>query len=76
MKIELEPAHRWQCPDCHEKNFVECVPCEFTDDEIVELKYEHGIDPLQGGEFLTAPKHVVCQRCFSKFEVELQIEED
>lgn len=71
-KVELEPAHRWECPDCKRLNFASCIPCEFTNDEIVELKYEHGIDPLQGGEFLKAPKHVVCEDCFGKFETALR----
>lgn len=58
--VELIPAFVWDCPECGVEHFQRTIVCEFTPEELVEMRNEHGVDPLEEGLFLTAPTHVSC----------------
>jgi hypothetical protein len=65
--VELIPAHFWQCDNCGCENFVRSIVAEFSDDEIAEMKLDHGIDVLAEGHFLTKPTEVECASCLERF---------
>jgi hypothetical protein len=67
-KVELQPAYRWTCPHCHAQHFESSCRVEFTPDEALEMRLQHGVDPLEEGEFLTSPPSVTCSHCEREFD--------
>jgi hypothetical protein len=68
MKIELRPAFAWTCEECGEENFASAIRAEMSPDDLAELRDDHGIEPHEDGEFLTAPCEVTCFYCDTTFE--------
>ncbi len=48
--VELIPAFCWDCPECGRENFARTIVKEFSADEMLEMRLQMGIDPLQTGE--------------------------
>lgn len=72
--VELHPAHVWDCENCGLENFCRSVRPSLTEEEVEELRDEHGIQPFDTGEFLTAPNVVICRYCGHKFETQFENE--
>lgn len=65
---ELLPAFLWICDDCGTENFERTVVAEMSPEELIEMKFEKGIEPMQDGNFLTMPPFVECKHCGSQFK--------
>ena len=67
QKVELIPAFLWDCPECGKENFERTVVAELSQEELIELKFEHGVEPNSEGNFLTSPTSVDCRHCGTSF---------
>lgn len=74
-RIKLEPAFAWNCPVCGERNFVDGVIAELNQDEQAELRWKHGIDEMETGDWLCQPTSVGCVTCEAEFPVQGMIED-
>lgn len=79
QKIELHPAHTWDCDNCGRENFCRGVPHEMNPDdpqdaELIaiakEANEESGM-PITGF-WITAPEEVTCIHCGTTYETEEQ----
>lgn len=70
MKVRLRPAYAWTCEECGRDNFAAGVVPEFSEEEIAELREQHGVEDYVTGDFVEMPTSVVCQHCGEKFETE------
>lgn len=84
-RINLHPAHCWDCPACGHHNFEDCVRAELTPDQQAELSRLMGNDDegeewkrggaepefIPGAEMVTAPEQVKCGKCGAEYDVEL-----
>jgi len=66
-RIELHPAHAWDCDECGAENFVRCVVPEMSDEELAELRDDHGVQPWEAGHFMQVPDEVTCAKCGATF---------
>lgn len=69
-KVELLPAFLWLCDNCGTDQFERAIVCEFSKEELQELKEEWGIKESDTGHFLEGPKTVTCEFCQEEFETE------
>jgi len=73
-KVRLKRAWSWWCPECGEKNFVDPVPVELTQEEQKEVNAQAGILPWQsewmGAEMIAIPERVQCEKCRRIFKAE------
>lgn len=69
-KVELLPAFIWTCENCGTDQFERAIVCEFSKEELAELKNEYGIEEGDEGHFLEGPKTVICEFCEEEFETE------
>lgn len=70
IKAQMHPAYMWDCEECGGENFERAMrPC-LSEEEIAELRDEHGVQPWEEGELLTYPDSVTCRHCQSTFETE------
>jgi transcription elongation factor Elf1 len=65
--VELHPAHTWDCDDCGAENFVRCVVPEMSEEDLAELRDDHGVQPWETGQFMTMPNEVTCAKCGATF---------
>jgi len=70
LSVELRPAYVWDCPHCWDENFENSMIYEASDEEILELKEEHGIEVWEDGVFTTMPEVVKCKFCEMVFKTE------
>ena len=66
-RVELIPALLWICPECGAENFERTIVAELSDEQLKEMRDEHGIEPWEEGHFLTNPEHVNCKDCQKEF---------
>lgn len=74
-KIELHPAHVWDCDECGRENFcrsvaVELNPDDPADAEMIAIAEEESQGMINSvhGFWQTAPDEVVCHHCGAEFE--------
>lgn len=65
--VELVPAFSWACDNCGRDNFARTIVAELSEEEMAELRSEHGIQPWEAGEFLQKPNEVQCSNCQCRF---------
>ena len=70
MKIQLRPAYAWDCESCGCANFENGLIPEMSDDDLAEMRDEHGIQPWEAGNFIEMPSAVTCPQCGAEFETE------
>lgn len=68
-KIELRPAHTWDCEDCGRENFCRGVVYEPSPEDQAEFEEETG-QPFEMGHWMTAPEAVTCAHCGATFQTE------
>ncbi|MCE9548102.1 MAG: hypothetical protein K8T25_21725 [Planctomycetia bacterium] len=61
--VEMRPAFSWDCPQCGVENFSRAVVCEMSQEEMQELRDDHGVQPWETGHFLVKPVIVTCRSC-------------
>lgn len=66
--VELIPAFSWTCPECGRDHFERSIVAEFSEEEMQELRDEHGVQPWEAGEFCTQPASVRCPDCNLSFQ--------
>lgn len=75
MKVELHPAHCYDCDSCGSENFLRAIVRnveEMSAEDIVEAKrrYPDATDEdFKEGFFLSAPEQVTCGVCGRTFDV-------
>jgi hypothetical protein len=69
-KLELHIAYTWDCESCGRENFCRAVRPSLAQDEIDEMRLEHGIEEEDQGEWMMAPATVTCEHCLANYEVE------
>lgn len=67
QSVEMLPAFSWICDNCGQNNFTSAVVAEFSEEEMQELRDEHGVQPWEAGEFLQKPDEVQCSKCARRF---------
>lgn len=65
--VEIHPAFVWDCPECGRELFGRMIVHELSDEKLAELKEDHGVEPWEEGNFVMAPKSVICPHCNLKF---------
>lgn len=70
VKAELLPAFLWICPSCGLDNFERTIVAELSEEELAELRDEHGVEVWEQGSFMTSPDKVCCRHCKEAFETE------
>jgi len=68
--VELRPAFAWTCHECGNENYCTPVVPEFSQEDLAELRSEHGVQPWETGHFLVKPAAVKCHRCAAEFQTE------
>jgi len=66
--IELRPAWAWDCPECGVEMFSRAIVPEFSEEDLVELREEHGVESWETGHFTMAPNRVKCTECGREFD--------
>lgn len=74
--VELQPAYAFICDECGAESFVRSQPPHLTDDELAELREDHGVEPWETGDFTTMPSEVTCGSCGHTFATEPYGESD
>ena len=70
-KVELIPAHTWDCPFCAHENFARCVVLELGPIEKAEILAEHGLGPEEDGLILTKPVWEACCACVHEYQTNI-----
>lgn len=66
-QITLRPAYVWDCDECGREVFERgCIP-ELSEEEIAELRDEHGVEDFEDGHFIMMPVEVECPYCGATF---------
>lgn len=66
--VELNPAYVWDCDECGLENFERARRFEASEEDIAEMRDEHGVEDWDEGEFLVAPTAVMCRHCGETFD--------
>ena len=74
--VELHLAYMWDCHSCGRENFARSMVPSLSEDELEELREEHGVQPWETGEFSTAPGTVKCAFCGEEFATDHRVESD
>lgn len=83
-KVELHPAHMWDCPECGRENFCRSIvyhpePGETMRDVVAHVlgvePFEVPDDMAENSFWMTAPDKVTCAHCGEAFETEDQMED-
>lgn len=61
--VEMRPAYEWTCEECGKDNYERSVIPELNDEDLQELKDEHGVNAWEAGFFQSYPDYVVCGQC-------------
>lgn len=76
-KVELHPAHTWDCPDCGRENFCRGVTMEMSNEDVQEMIDRFGGEPTDHRSYwITAPESVTCAHCGKEFEAKDQAEDE
>jgi hypothetical protein len=67
MPVELHPAYWWTCDECGKEAFAKSTAPELTDDELKEIRDDHGVQPWETGVFHQVPATVTCGKCGAKW---------
>lgn len=73
---ELHLAFMWDCHNCGRENFVRAMVPNLGDNELHELRDEHGIQPWEAGKFTTGPGKVTCAHCCAMFRTDHYVGDD
>lgn len=65
--VEMLLAFMWTCPECGRDKFERSVVVELSQEEMAELREEHGVEVWEQGHFRVAPKTVECPHCKMEF---------
>lgn len=68
-KVELHPAHVWDCDECGRENFCRGIVAEMNEEEIQEMR-DLGMGEEVVGKWMTAPETVKCAYCGIEFDVD------
>lgn len=66
--VELRLAFAWTCHECGRDNFVNGIRPEYDSVLDFQMRDSLGVEAGQEGQFLCAPKSVVCPDCKHRFE--------
>lgn len=66
-EVELRPAFAWDCPECGREYFARAIVAEFSEEQMTELREDHGVEPWETGDFLVKPDTVTCTHCQVEF---------
>lgn len=71
-RVELHPAHVWDCDECGRQNFCRAVVLELNeqDREALITRYGGDEEDWQTGDIVCAPDDVTCQHCGATFAVD------
>lgn len=67
-KVELYPAHGWDCDACGAQNFCRGVVFEPSEEERRELEELGMVGGQIDGHWTTIPGEVTCSECGASFE--------
>ncbi|RIK84349.1 MAG: hypothetical protein DCC68_01320 [Planctomycetota bacterium] len=65
--VTLRPAYAWDCEECGRENFSRSLIPEFSEEDLQELRDEHGVQPWETGAFVSMPESVKCPHCGAVF---------
>ena len=65
--VELRPAFAWDCPQCGVELFERGLVPEMADEDLHELREDHGVQPWDLGDFVEMPSRVQCPECGESF---------
>lgn len=68
--VTLNPAYMWDCDECGTENFCRGIIAEMSEEDLAELREEHGIEEHETGDWMTMPETVVCKVCSAEFETQ------
>jgi predicted nucleic acid-binding Zn ribbon protein len=68
--VELRPAYQWTCEECGQDNFAAAICPDFSEEDMQEMRDDHGIQPWETGVWLQMPTVVTCQHCFTVFSTD------
>lgn len=68
MKVELQPAFQWDCPNCGVQNFARGLVPEMSEEESQELREDFGLEPWDQGTWMAMPTQVTCSTCGRPFD--------
>jgi hypothetical protein len=63
FKVELRPAYEWTCPECGKDQFERGIVVELSEEEMSEMRWDHGIDEESTGNWMEQPNRVMCKSC-------------
>lgn len=66
--VELHDAWVWDCDECGLENFEHSRRFEGSEEDLQELREEHGIGAWEAGKFHSLPSAVQCRHCKTTFE--------
>ena len=73
MKVVLETAWAWDCPNCSARNYSESNEEKITSGDVQAM----GFDQSEEGEsWLLAPDNIMCPECRQAFETTTNLEGD
>jgi len=72
MYVELRLAFEWTCVVCGIDHFERSMMPDLGDDELQELRDEHGVQPFDVGQFQAQPTSVTCSHCGTVFQTGTQ----
>lgn len=73
MKVELQLAWAWTCPQCGTRNFHEGEKVNPSDDEArAAMHLDAWQEVPDGADFMAQPASVECRPCGWLFEVEAE----
>lgn len=74
--IEVHPAYVFDCDECGAENFVRAIVPEMSQEELDELRIEHGVQPWEAGQFTAFPNEVVCSKCGFRYATQHMCDDD
>ena len=66
--VELHSACVWDCDECGLENFERNRIFEASEEELAEMRDEHGVQPWEDGEWTVRPTAVQCRHCKATFK--------
>lgn len=74
--VELRPAYAWDCPECGRELMARAIIAELSEEDLEDLKIDHGIHPWETGNFVEVPDKVTCPHCKITFTADYYGTED
>lgn len=74
---ELRLAYEWTCDACGRDQFLRAVhldTSQLSEEELRELRDDHGVEPWEPGRWLMRPDRVQCRFCGTEFAVDQSVE--